>query len=222
MTRYKRRPNLPDAERLQDIFSERQVKHMSARVYKVGKPPDPIILRQGIIEAARAYLVAVASPSRGEVKREIERLISLAESGRPSTLSSALVHLSGHARAFIESRGRGPLPSGANLTDPETSEQVRKQIILLCTLGMDGRGQYIPFVPLTQLHSPKRLAERDFILALRCAMFAATGRVPGRTVHRSGVAPLSMLADECFDLLGVQNINVALILNREAKNHWRW
>ena len=224
MTRTKRRPDLPELDRLPQIFTVSQVKDMVRTVFK--RPdidrPDIDILRAGIIDGARSYVLAVTSPSRGEIKREIEGILKLAKLGRYLALASAVKQLSPQTHEFIEARGRGALPCQLSLIEPDSREQVLKRVILLCTSGVDGDGEYIPFVPLTQPNAQKRLAERDFIFALRYAIFAATGRVPGRTAPLANTGPLANLALSCFELLGVRRINVALILDRESRRNWRW
>lgn len=222
MTRTKRRPDLPELDRLPQIFEVSQVEKLANAAFRIGKRPDIDILRAGIIEAASTYVLAVAAPSRGEIKREIERILKLTKSGRNVALAYALRQLSRHTHEFIESRGRGPLPRQLTNIEPEKLEQEKKQVILLCTQGVHGDGNYIPFVPLTQSNATKREAERDFILGLRYTMFAATGNVPGRTEPLSNTGPLATLALECFARLGVEHVNVALILDRELKRNWRW
>ena len=227
MTRTKIRPDLPELERLPQIFTVSQVEKIANVAFKDAflkrnRRLDMDILRAGIIEAASAYILAVAAPSRGEIKREIERILKLTKSNRNVALAYALRRLSRQTHEFIESRGRGPLPRQLSDIEPERLEQEKKQVILLCTSGVDGDGNYIPFVPLTQSNAPKRGAERDFILALRYTMFAATGNVLGRTEPLSNTGPLASLALECFKRLGIKRLNVALILEREFKRNWRW
>ena len=227
MTRTKIRPDLPELERLPQIFTVSQVEKIANVAFKDAflkrnRRLDMDILRAGIIEAASAYILAVAAPSRGEIKREIERILKLTKSNRNVALAYALRRLSRQTHEFIESRGRGPLPRQLSDIDPERLEQEKRQVILLCTSGVDGDGNYIPFVPLTQSHAPKRVAERDFILALRYTMFAATGNVLGRTEPLSNTGPLASLALECFKRLGIKRLNVAHILDREFKRNWRW
>ncbi len=222
MTRTKQRPDLPELERLPQIFTVSQIEKMAKTTFKIGKRPDIDILQAGIVEAARSYILAVAEPSRGEIKQEIEDILKLARSGRYSTLATAIKQLSQQTHKFIETRGRGPLPCHLSHIEPEHHKQVRNRVILLCTSGVDGDGEFIPFVPLTQPNAQKRLAERDFIFALRYAIFAATGRAPGRTASLANTGPLASLALGCFELLGVRRINVALILERESLRNWRW
>lgn len=224
MTRNRRRPNLPQLEQLPQIFAVRQIEEMAKTAFKIkiGKQPDIDILQAGIVEAARSYVIAVAEPSRGEIKQEIEDVLKLAQSGKYSTLASALTLLSQQTHEFIETRGRGSLPCHLSFIEPQHHKQVRNRAVLLCTLGVDGDGEFIPFVPLTQPNAQKRMAERDFIFALRYAIFAATDHVPGRTAPLANTGPLASLATSCFELLGVRRINVALILDRESRRNWRW
>jgi len=227
VTRTKIRPDLPELERLPQIFTVSQVEKIANVAFKDAflkrnRRLDMDILRAGIIEAASAYILAVAAPSRGEIKREIERILKLTKSNRNVALAYALRRLSRQTHEFIESRGRGPLPRQLSDIDPERLEREKRQVILLCTSGVDGDGNYIPFVPLTQSNAPKRVAERDFILALRYTMFPATGNVLGRTEPLSNTGPLASLALECFKHLGIKRLNVALILDREFKRNWRW
>ena len=222
MTRTKIRPDLPEIERLPQIFTVSQIKEMAKTAFKIGKRPDIDILQSGIVEAARSYILAVAEPSRGEIKQEIEDILKLARLGKYATLASAITLLSQQTHEFIETRGRGALPCHLSLIEPEHHTQVRNRVILLCTSGVDGDGEFIPFVPLTQPNAKKRMAERDFIFALRYAIFAATGHVPGRTASLANTGPLASLALGCFELLGVRRINVALILERESLRNWRW
>lgn len=227
MTRTKIRPDLPELERLPEIFAVRQIEEIANQAFKDAfrkrnRRLDIDILRAGIIEAASAYVLAVAAPSRGEIKREIVRILKLTKSNRNVALAYALRRLSQQTHEFIESRGRGPLPRQLSDAEPERLAQEKKQVILLCTTGVDGDGNYIPFVPLTQPNAPKRAAERDFILALRYTMFAATGNLLGRTEPLSNSGPLATLALECFKRLGTKRVNVALILDREFKRNWRW
>jgi hypothetical protein len=218
---------LPELERLPEIFTVSQIEKIANKAFKDvfrkrNRQLDIDILQAGIIEAASAYVLAITSPSRGEIKREIERILKLTKSNRNIALNYALRRLSQQTHEFIESRGCGPLPRQLSDAEPERIEQEKKQVILLCTSGVDGDGNYIPFVPLTQSNAPKRVAERDFILALRCTMFAATGNLLGRTEPLSNTGPLASLALECFKRLGIKRLNVALILDREFKRNWRW
>lgn len=222
MTRTKRRPDLPDLDRLQQIFKASEVEKLANTAFKIGKKPDIDILQAGIVEAARSYILAVGAPSRGEIKREIERVNELAVSGKYLTLASAITQLSQQAHEFIEARGGGALPCHLSLIEPEHHIQVRRRVIFLCTSGVDGDGKYIPYVPLTQPNAQKRLPERDFIFALRYAIFAATDDVPGRTAPPANTGPLASLALGCFELLGVRRINVARILERESRRNWLW
>ena len=222
MTRTKIRPDLPELESLPQIFTVSQIKEIAKTAFKIGKRPDINILQAGIVDAARSYVIAVTEPSRGEIKQEIQDILKLARLGKYSTLASAITQLSEKTHEFIETRGRGALPCHLSLIEPEHHKQVRNRVILLCTSGVDGEGQFIPFVPMTQPNAQKRLAERDFIFALRYAIFAATGHVPGRTASLANTGPLASLARGCFELLGVRRINVALILDRESRRNWRW
>ena len=222
MTRNRRRPNLPQLEQLPQIFAVSQIEEMAKTAFKIGKQPDIDILQAGIVEAARSYVIAVTEPSRGEIKREIEDILKLAQSGKYPTLATAITLLSQKTHDFIEIRGCGALPCHLSLIEPQHHKQVRNRVILLCTSGVDGDGEFIPFVPLTQPNAQKRMAERDFIFALRYAIFAATGHVPGRTAPLANTGPLASLALSCFELLGVKRINVALILGRESRRNWRW
>lgn len=221
MTRTKRRPILPEAEHLPEIFSEAEVEQMARRAFQRPKQWDLIRLRSGIIAATEVYLDAVAAPSRGEMKREIEGLVRLASSGNHFAVGSALESLSQQTYDYIESRKRGPLPCHDALWDPGTRKRALRQIILLCTSGTDGQGNYVLFAPPTQRNAPKRVAERDFIFTLRYVMSFAADALVGRTAPRLGLGPLCTLATDCFRLLGVSNVNVALILSREGKK-WRW
>lgn len=222
MTRIRRRPDLPEPDRLPQIFNFTEVRTLAETAFKKGERPDINILQSGIIEAARCYVLAVAAPSRGEIKREIENILKLATSGKYATLATAINRLSQQTREFIERACRGTLPCHLSLIDQNHHDQVRKKIILLCTSGVDGDGNYIPYVPLTQLNAEKRLPERDFIFALRYAIFAAMDDVPGRTVPPANTGPLASLALGCFEVLGVRRINVARILERESRRHWLW
>jgi hypothetical protein len=222
VTRTKRRPKLPELDRLPQIFKISEVEELAKTAFKIGKLPDIDILQAGIIEAARSYVLAVAAPSRMEIKQEIEDILKLAISGKYPTLASAIKQLSQQTHEFIEARGRGALPCHLSLIKPEHHNQVRRRVTLLCTSGVDGDGKYIPFVPPTQPNAQKRLAERDFIFALRYVIFDATGHVPGRTAARANTGPLASLALSCFELLEVKSISVALILEREYLRNWRW
>lgn len=222
MTRTKIRPDLPELESLPQIFTVSQIREMAKTAFKIGKRPDINILQAGIVDAARSYIIAVAEPSRGEIKQEIKDVLKLALSGKYPTLASAITLLSQQTHEFIETRGRGALPCHLSLIEPEHHTQVRNRVILLCTSGVDGDGEFIPFVPLTQPNAKKRMIERDFIFALRYAIFAATDHVPGRTAPLANTGPLASLALSCFELLGVRRINVARILDRESRRNWRW
>ena len=95
MTRTKIRPDLPELERLPQIFTVSQVEKIANVAFKDAflkrnRRLDMDILRAGIIEAASAYILAVAAPSRGEIKREIERILKLTKSNRNVALAYAL------------------------------------------------------------------------------------------------------------------------------------
>lgn len=222
MTRSRRRPKLPEPDRLPEIFNLTEVRELAKTAFTNRERPDIEILQSGIIEAARCYVLTVAAPSRGEIKREIEGILKLAISGKYPTLAAAINGLSQQTREFIETGRRGALPSDLSLIEPSHPDQVRNRVIQLCTSGVDGDGKYIPYVPLTQLNAPKKLPERDFIFALRCAIFAASGHLAGRTAPPGNTGVLASLALGCFELLGVRRINVARILERESRRHWRW
>ena len=124
MTRTKRRPDLPELDRLPQIFKVSEVEKLANTAFKIGKRPDIDILQAGIVEAARCYILAVAEPSRGEIKQEIEDVLRLAISGKYPTLASAITQLSPQAHEFIETRGRGALPCHLSLIEPEHHSKV--------------------------------------------------------------------------------------------------
>ena len=127
MTRTKIRPDLPELERLPQIFTVSQIEEIANKAFKPAfrkrnRRLDMDILRAGIIEAASAYVLAVAAPSRGEIKREIERILKLTKSNRNVALAYALRRLSQQAmsssnRATVDRyRGSFRIPSQKDLS----------------------------------------------------------------------------------------------------------
>jgi hypothetical protein len=81
----------------------------------------------------------------------------------------------------------------------------------------------------SNLRSPKRQAERDFIMFLQVAYFNATGRMPPVTASKSGSrsrepapGPLARFVQRCLDLLVADKVDVIAQINelhRRALTH---
>jgi hypothetical protein len=194
---------------------------------------------EGVREAARIYAKDARIPTDNELHAEIAALQRAADRGQHDRVATLIESVSPQARQLLNERGARPsigitLPSADALRDPAKRDAACTCVARLCQHGgryVEGRRRpsgkrsrpvWRPLLhaPEPRRHFPRRDAERDFVVWLGTAWYAATGKKPPRTADSRKPGPFARLVKRCLALVGAPHANaVELIKGLDRYRH---
>jgi hypothetical protein len=186
---------------------------------------------EGVREAARIYARDARIPTDNELRAEIAKLQRAADRGQHERVATLLEGLSPEARRRLKARGARPsigitLPSADALRDPARRDAACTRVDRLCQHGgryVEGRRRpsgkrsrpvWRPLLhaPEPRRHFPRRDAERDFVVWLGTAWYAATGKKPPRTADSRNPGPFARFVGKCLRLVGAAHVDAVELI----------
>lgn len=193
---------------------------------------------ESVRKAAGIYAGEARTPTDNKLHDEIAALYSAAAHKRHEQIAALLEKLSSRGRHLLNKRAARPslglkLPAPEALRDAAQQKTARKTVLRLCQLGgryVQGRRRpsgkrSITWRPLLHApepnrHSPKRAAERNFVMHLQLAWLEATGNAPSLAGNSARPGLFVRMVRKCLELVGAGHADaVGLIndLNRRRK-----
>jgi hypothetical protein len=221
---------IPALEEVPCIFSDGRVRQL-AGVAKLPLDADLPCFAAAIRVAAETYIRAASIPSDNTVHREIKGLYSAAARRRHAEVAKRIDALSKRTRDFINKRSARPsirwkIPAAAALRDEAKRDDACEAIVSLLRIGgrwEQGRRRpsgkrsmsFIPefYAPKLQKHSPKRKAERDFVMWMQLAYLNVTEQSPPHTAHHVNRGPFARMVKACLHLVGAQAADAVELIN---------
>jgi hypothetical protein len=185
---------------------------------------------EGVREAARIYARDARIPTRNELSAEIAALYRAAGRKRYGEVATLLEQLSRRASKSINRRGV-KLPASEDLRDATEQQKACEAVLSLCQYGgrySEGRRRpsgklsrtWSPLLVETVVvaskprkSSPRREAERDFVMWLQVAWLEATGKRPSLAANPKRPGPFARMAAECLRLVGAGHADAVGLIN---------
>jgi hypothetical protein len=215
------------------VFDAECIREL-AELSKLSKDADIEKFGNEIRESARIYVRVANEPSANQLHDEIKALHDAADKNHFERSGFLINNLSDRARFALIGRWEQAnpgveFPQGIDLDNIDCREAVCAKIASLCRTGakiVEGRArpsgkrsktlEVFYYAPEKMRHSPKTVAEDQFVAHLALTWCEITGDLPPKVVHQEMLGPFGRFVKKCLRLSG-SSANAANLINKYGR-----